>query len=169
MSIQSENNEVELKPSSHNTNENNAENSCNYNDVVQKEENSLPTCLADPSLPFQIGDLVWAYISGYPLWPSLITPDPLESLYTKTRSIAFLNICIFKLFLDVFYIKSVTGKAEVRVYHVEFFGDNGSHSWLSSNVLFPFNGSVEELLKDKSGFVKHVLFFLKSTSDKLCM
>lgn len=40
----------------------------------------------DLSLPFVIGDLVWAYISGYPLWPSLITQDPIEFLYTKTRS-----------------------------------------------------------------------------------
>ncbi|KAK4025415.1 histone-lysine N-methyltransferase NSD2 isoform X1 [Daphnia magna] len=90
----------------------------------------------DLSLPFVIGDLVWAYISGYPLWPSLITQDPIEFLYTKTR---------------------ITGKTEIRLFHVEFFGDNGSRSWLSANVLFPFNGGVEELLKDKNGFLKHIL------------
>lgn len=42
------------------------------------------------NLPFVIGDLVWAYISGYPLWPSLITQDPVESIYTKTRSEYFM-------------------------------------------------------------------------------
>lgn len=52
----------------------------------------------------------------------------------------------------------VTGKTEIRLFHVEFFGDNGSRSWLSANVLFPFNGGVEELLKDKNGFLKHVFF-----------
>ena len=47
------------------------------------------------------------------------------------------------------------GKNESRVYHVQFFGDKGSRSWLAFNALFPFEGGVEELLKDK-GFMKHV-------------
>lgn len=51
-----------------------------------------------------------------------------------------------------------TGKRQARVYHVEFFGDKGYHSWLSTTVLFPFLGSVEELLKD-SNFLKHVTFY----------
>lgn len=55
------------------------------------------------SLPFAIGDLVWAYISGYPLWPSLITPDPVESIYTKTRSMLVLNNLIFCFMLSKEY------------------------------------------------------------------
>ena len=48
---------------------------------------------------------------------------------------------------------------ETRLFHVEFFGDNGSRSWLPTAVLFPFKGSVEELLCDKEGFMtKHVRF-----------
>lgn len=48
------------------------------------------------------------------------------------------------------------GKNEIRKYHVEFFGDNGSRSWIFANALFPFKGGVEELLRDKNGFGKHV-------------
>lgn len=56
-------------------------------DKLVENEEIKPQCLVieNLNLPFGIGDLVWAYISGYPLWPSLITPDPLDLLYTKTR------------------------------------------------------------------------------------
>jgi len=49
----------------------------------------------------------------------------------------------------------VIGKSMGRFYHVQFFGDNGSRSWIASNLLFPFKGGVEELMKDE-GFMKHV-------------
>lgn len=50
-----------------------------------------------------------------------------------------------------------------RFYHVQFFGDNGSRSWIASNLLFPFQGGVEELMKDE-GFMKHV-----SIRQKMCL
>lgn len=53
----------------------------------------------------------------------------------------------------------VNGKNPVRYFHVEFFGDNGSRSWLTGNVLFPFEGGVEQLLSDKDGFGKHVSLY----------
>ena len=53
-------------------------------DVVVKEE-TKPS-VVDLNLPFTVGDIVWAHINGYPLWPSIITEDPLENLYTKTGS-----------------------------------------------------------------------------------
>ena len=39
----------------------------------------------DATLPFRLGDIVWAYISGYPLWPAMITCDPLENLFIKSQ------------------------------------------------------------------------------------
>jgi len=40
----------------------------------------------DEYLLYSTGDLVWAYISGYPLWPSLISFAPGEHLFTKLTS-----------------------------------------------------------------------------------
>jgi hypothetical protein len=57
----------------------------------------------------------------------------------------------------------VIGKTIGRFYHVQFFGDNGSHSWIAVNLLFPFQGGVEELMKEPN-FIKHVSIYLK---DKL--
>ena len=55
-----------------------------------------------------------------------------------------------------------------RFYHVQFFGDNASHSWIAANLLFPFQGGVEELMKDE-GFMKHVIVFRKYVISKVCL
>jgi len=90
----------------------------------------------DANLEYVEGDLVWAFIAGYPLWPSLVTVDPVEGVYTKIRTI---------------------GKNESRVFHVEFFGDNGSRSWLTTKVLFLFGkGTTHELKTENQSFIKHV-------------
>jgi len=52
----------------------------------------------------------------------------------------------------------VIGKTIGRYYHVKFFGESGSCSWIAANLLFSFQGSVEELMKDE-GFIKHVSLF----------
>ena len=54
----------------------------------------------------------------------------------------------------------MVGKTEVRFYHVQFFGDNGSHCWIAANVLFPFEGGVEQLMKNEA-FMKHVSIYRK--------
>ncbi|EFX78073.1 hypothetical protein DAPPUDRAFT_320766 [Daphnia pulex] len=60
-----------------------------------------------PTVPLGLGDLVWAYIPGYPLWPALITQDPVSSVHTKTKSV---------------------GRTKIRFFHVEFYADNGARS-----------------------------------------
>ncbi len=59
--------------------------------------------VAAPSL----GDVVWAYIPGHPLWPALITKDPFSLVHTKTKSV---------------------GRARIRLFHAEFYADNGARS-----------------------------------------
>ena len=67
---------------------------------IKKEIQPQALEIKDLNLPFVIGDLVWAYISGYPLWPSLITQDPVESIYTKTRSTSTFHVLTFNLFFQ---------------------------------------------------------------------
>ena len=51
---------------------------------------------------------------------------------------------------------AVLAKRETRVFHVEFFGDQGSHSWLTPNALFPFKGDIKDILQEKDSTVKNV-------------
>ena len=63
------------------------------------QENPQPSIEVDHSdLPFTAGDVVWAYITGFPLWPSLISLDP-ENLFTKTKSMIFVLLLIIYIFI----------------------------------------------------------------------
>ena len=56
--------------------------SCETQEGSEKSDDSY----MNTNLEYAEGDLVWAFISGYPLWPSLITADPEEGVYTKQKS-----------------------------------------------------------------------------------
>ena len=49
--------------------------------------------------------------------------------------------------------------------HVEFFGDKGSHSWLTTQSLFPYTDDLEQLKKDKA-FVQSSKTQMKVTKAK---
>ena len=54
---------------------------------VVTEESPQPIIHEDHSeLSFTAGDAVWGFLSGYPLWPSLVTVDPVDNVFTKTKS-----------------------------------------------------------------------------------
>lgn len=90
--VQSDITKVESVPNNNTTVDNNVNQLEATTDLKDNNKEMSPVLeVQDLNLPFAIGDLVWAYISGYPLWPSLITPDPEESLYTKTRSKYFFS------------------------------------------------------------------------------
>ena len=57
--------------------------------VVKQESPPLIDEEFPSDLPYSTGDVVWAYISGFPLWPSLISVDPTENKFTKTKSNVF--------------------------------------------------------------------------------
>jgi hypothetical protein len=90
--VQSDITKVESVPNNNTTVDNNVNQLEATTDLKDNNKEMSPVLeVQDLNLPFAIGDLVWAYISGYPLWPSLITPDPKDSLYTKTRSKNFFS------------------------------------------------------------------------------
>ena len=39
----------------------------------------------DEGVAYEVGDLVWAFISGSPLWPSIITQDAANNVHTKLK------------------------------------------------------------------------------------
>ena len=44
---------------------------------------------SDGHLSYSVGDIVWAYTSGYPLWPSVVSVAPAENLFTRVKGISF--------------------------------------------------------------------------------
>lgn len=59
--------------------------------VPAKKEPSCPSTGRDqdPLLRYNVGDLVWSKVSGYPWWPCMVSADPLLHSYTKLKGAAF--------------------------------------------------------------------------------
>ncbi|XP_077293329.1 nuclear receptor binding SET domain protein [Arctopsyche grandis] len=88
----------------------------------EPEENVNSLFLADElACGWVVGELAWARVGAHPLWPCLITRDPVNDMFVRKKTI---------------------GRSVVPSYvmHVTFFADNGRHSWLISNLLMRFNG-----------------------------
>lgn len=68
------------------------------------------------------GDLAWARIGGHPFWPCMIAVDPFTKVFTKIKRVG----------------RGLT--AVQRSLHVQFFGDNGRHSWVTTGSVIKFEG-----------------------------
>ncbi|RZF33032.1 hypothetical protein LSTR_LSTR015416, partial [Laodelphax striatellus] len=82
----------------------------------------------DPGCEWMVGDLAWARIGNHPFWPCIIARDPELGIFTRIRM----------------FTKSLVPH---RRLHVQFFGDNGRRSWLSSTSVMNYKGraAFEEL------------------------
>ncbi|KAG9508693.1 Histone-lysine N-methyltransferase NSD2, partial [Fragariocoptes setiger] len=69
---------------------------------------------------FNVGDLVWVKIPGFPYWPGMVSIDPVERIHTKATS-------------------HRNFKAS-HVYHVQYFGDPPSRNWTMPGLTVPFDG-----------------------------
>ncbi|KAL2305438.1 hypothetical protein Nmel_007424 [Mimus melanotis] len=67
-------------------------------------------------LKYNIGDLVWSKVSGFPWWPCMVSADPVLHAYTKLKG----------------------QKKNFRQYHVQFFGDAPERAWIFEKSLVPF-------------------------------
>ncbi|XP_037089541.1 histone-lysine N-methyltransferase NSD2-like [Pollicipes pollicipes] len=78
----------------------------------------------DSSVPcdWLVGDVVWARVSGYPLWPAIVLYDTGEGQFTK--------------------VVRKAGCKTSRRYHVRFFGDL-CRGWIHPNNLRPFEGRAQ--------------------------
>ncbi|XP_012879328.1 PREDICTED: histone-lysine N-methyltransferase NSD2 [Dipodomys ordii] len=81
-------------------------------------------------LKYNVGDLVWSKVSGYPWWPCMVSADPLLHNYTKLKG----------------------QKKSARQYHVQFFGDAPERAWIfeKSLVAFEGEGQFEKLCQESA-------------------
>ncbi|XP_004715130.1 histone-lysine N-methyltransferase NSD2 isoform X1 [Echinops telfairi] len=84
----------------------------------------------DQLLKYNIGDLVWSKVSGYPWWPCMVSADPLLHTCTKLKG----------------------QKKSARQYHVQFFGDAPERAWIfeKSLVAFEGEGQFEKLCQESA-------------------
>ncbi|XP_019334314.1 histone-lysine N-methyltransferase NSD2 isoform X3 [Alligator mississippiensis] len=101
-------------------------------------------------LKYNIGDLVWSKVSGFPWWPCMVSADPVLHSYTKLKG----------------------QKKSFRQYHVQFFGDAPERAWIFEKSLVPFKGKdqFEQLCQEsaKQALTKaEKIKMLKPVSGKL--
>ncbi|XP_036057492.1 histone-lysine N-methyltransferase NSD2 isoform X2 [Onychomys torridus] len=88
---------------------------------VKKESCSNTGRDRDLLLKYNVGDLVWSKVSGYPWWPCMVSADPLLHNHTKLKG----------------------QKKSARQYHVQFFGDAPERAWIFEKSLVAFEGEEQ--------------------------
>lgn len=48
-------------------------------------------------LKYNIGDLVWSKVSGFPWWPCMVSADPVLHAYTKLKGMSFRFLQVYKM------------------------------------------------------------------------
>ncbi|XP_076171754.1 nuclear receptor binding SET domain protein isoform X2 [Ptiloglossa arizonensis] len=69
-----------------------------------------------------LGQLAWARVGNFPFWPCVITLDPVLMMYHRLKA---------------------TARSQTLMVHVQYFGDKGRHSWVSSNSMIPFTNIAD--------------------------
>jgi hypothetical protein len=94
------------------------------NSTTNVDSNNSTTIEQQPSnsssneIKFNIGDLVWAKVSGHPWWPCTVATDHSEDNHVK-------------------FIGAVRPK---RMFYVKFFGPSVEHAWVNESCLIEYKG-----------------------------
>ncbi|XP_076238839.1 nuclear receptor binding SET domain protein [Calliopsis andreniformis] len=86
-------------------------------------EEATPRMINSTQCNWVLGQLAWARVGNFPFWPCVITPDPVLMTYHK--------------------MKATAHKTQILMVHVQYFGDKGRHSWVSSNSMIPFTNLAD--------------------------
>ncbi|XP_014272236.1 histone-lysine N-methyltransferase NSD3 isoform X1 [Halyomorpha halys] len=89
--------------------------------IVPKDEqySDSEECINDGD--WNVGDLAWACVGGFPYWPCAITKDPVELCFKKVKILG-------------------KNRQPKECIHVRFFGDRGRRSWIMATHILPFHG-----------------------------
>ncbi|XP_003707627.2 nuclear receptor binding SET domain protein isoform X1 [Megachile rotundata] len=96
-----------------------SDSSTNFNAT---EEGTIKLVSSSVQCNWILGQLAWARVGNFPFWPCVITLDPVLMIYHRLKA---------------------TGRSQVLMIHVQYFGDKGRHSWVSSNSMIPFTNLAD--------------------------
>ncbi|KAK0069186.1 histone-lysine N-methyltransferase H3 lysine-36 specific [Biomphalaria pfeifferi] len=82
---------------------------------------SQKLCSRKKGSKYQLGDMFWAKIRGYPFWPCMISRDPFNNMHTKSRH-------------------TTDEERSSHVFHVQFFGRGYYRSWVNETSLLEYHG-----------------------------
>lgn len=90
----------------------------NLKSIPTREELTVvPPRNKDKPNAFNVGDLLWVKLSGFPYWPAMISRDPEEKgIFAKSSGDDF-------------------------SYHVQYFGE-ATRNWIRPNKFWPFEGPI---------------------------
>ncbi|XP_029448352.1 histone-lysine N-methyltransferase NSD2 [Rhinatrema bivittatum] len=96
------------------------------------EKSFAPNAVRDqeePVLKYNVGDLVWSKVSGYPWWPCMVSSDPVLHSHSRLK-----------------------GKRKcARQFHVQFFGNAPERAWIFEKNIVLFEGEQQyEQLRQES-------------------
>ncbi|KOC64333.1 putative histone-lysine N-methyltransferase NSD2 [Habropoda laboriosa] len=90
---------------------------------ISMSEENAPKLIGSPmQCNWLLGQLAWARVGNFPFWPCVITLDPVLMVYHRLKA---------------------TARSQTLMLHVQYFGDKGRHSWVSSNSMIPFTNLAD--------------------------
>ncbi|XP_072898376.1 histone-lysine N-methyltransferase NSD2 [Hemitrygon akajei] len=100
-------------------------------DQVNEEDKDEDIKEKDVPVKYDVGDMVWSKVSGYPWWACMISSDPILGTHTKVK---------------------VVSKSTCRQYHVQFFGEAPERAWIFEKSMIPFLGAhqYDELIQESA-------------------
>ncbi|CAI9720918.1 mismatch repair Msh6 [Octopus vulgaris] len=88
---------------------------------------------------FEVGDIVWSKLEGYPWWPSIVCNHPTSKVHIK--------------------------KGKVTEIHVQFFDDPISRAWVKARFVKPFTGADAKEARTGGQFFSMDMSQRKATND----
>ncbi|GFO24564.1 histone-lysine N-methyltransferase [Plakobranchus ocellatus] len=93
---------------------------------------SAETSVLQHPILLEEGEMRWAKVTGHPYWPCMISKCPFSKLLTRMKG----------------------ETRAVRLYHVQFFGDECERGWIAEPSLMDFKGKLDFLEKAKEAVKK---------------
>ncbi|CAF0822204.1 unnamed protein product [Brachionus calyciflorus] len=110
--------------------------SCSNSSIFQNlTKQMIPAQENTNEIKYNLGDLVWAKVSGHPWWPCMITNPELSATnsiknYNETKN-------------ENAHLRLIGGSRPKRSYYVEFFGPSIEHAWVPEGNIIEYKG-IEE-------------------------
>ena len=107
----------------------NLENQENISDTLTDDVDKS----ANSNTKYNIGDLVWAKLSGHPWWPCMVSNSPNNQNTNENQETSTLAN-------NLSHVKYIGTTRQKCSYYVLFFGPSFEHAWVGESCLIEYKG-----------------------------